>query len=98
MSPGEAAVQAALRGEEHTALFVTPREVAPVWLWLNACETGGGAEPAATPTPSNGTLERTARPHPLCDAHRRRARNVKHQPSRNAMLLAARDRLADELE
>ena len=87
--PWEAAVQAALRGEEHTALFVTPREVAPVWLWLNACETGEGAEPAATPTPSNGTSEEEPARSPL-DAHRRRARNVKHQPSRNAMLLAAK--------
>ena len=31
--PFEAAVQAALRGEDHGALFVQPGQVAPVWLW-----------------------------------------------------------------
>jgi nitric oxide reductase NorD protein len=86
--PWEAAVQAALRGQEHSVLFVTPRDVAPVWLWLNAYEPAGDAA-AEPPSPSprpNGT---DAPPSPL-DEHRRRARKVQHQPSRNPMLLAAK--------
>ena len=34
--PWEAAVQAALRGNDHGPLFVAPAQVAPVWLWLTA--------------------------------------------------------------
>ena len=86
--PWEAAVQAALRGEEHTPLFVTPRQVAPVWLWLNATDMDSAetsAPGAAAQTPAN------PQDTPLdTDAHRRRARKTEHKPSRNTMLLAAK--------
>ena len=53
--PFEAAVQAALRGEDHGALFVQPEQVAPVWLWLAAdAPTQVEATPVSTHTAGDG--------------------------------------------
>ena len=58
--PLEAAIQAALRGEDHSPLWVDPRQVAPVWLWLIA---GHSATPQGQATASgSNTAQRPDSP------------------------------------
>ncbi|NMM80278.1 VWA domain-containing protein [Acidovorax sp. SRB_14] len=88
--PFEAAVQAALRGEDHGPLFVTPAQVAPVWLWLDA---GLSAPPAPGSAPGNGP-ENATRPDADAAAperqRRRRSRRVEHEKVHNPLLVAAK--------
>lgn len=87
-APFEAAVQAALRGEDHGALFVEPQQVAPVWLWLTAGQAAAPAGPAAQTGDGGGE-----RPDGTPDAEskqRRRSQRVEQKESRNPLLLAAK--------
>ena len=92
--PFEAAVQAALRGEDHGALFVQPGQVAPVWLWLaadaptdsestpvasNAAGAGEGADPDTEQDP---TAQSEA------SKRRRRAKRADTGEERNPLLVA----------
>jgi nitric oxide reductase NorD protein len=69
----ELSVQRALSGERLAgALLVSAHEVAPVWLWLEACETVGEPVHRADPKrPAHGD-----RQAPASDARRRRAQAV----------------------
>lgn len=87
-APCEAAVQAALRGEDHGPLFVTPQQVAPVWLWLT---TGLGHTPAGTPgNPGDSASERPDGPPDADSKPRRRSRRVAQKDARNPLLVAAK--------
>ena len=85
-APFEAAVQAALRGDDHGPLFVAPAQVAPVWLWLTA-----GLSDAPTSTSSSteeGTGERPDGPPDAESKQRRRSRRVEQKDARNPLLVA----------
>ncbi len=87
-APFEAAVQAALRGEDHSPLFVDPQQVAPVWLWLTA---GLAAAPAGQA--SQGGDGAGERPDGAPDAEskqRRRSRRVEQKEARNPLLVASK--------
>ena len=88
-APFEAAVQAALRGEDHGPLFVTPAQVAPVWLWLSA---GQSAAPGTSPSSPGSDPKDTERPEndPAAQERerRRRSRRVEHEKVRNPLLVA----------
>lgn len=84
----EAAVQAALRGDEHGALFVQPQQVAPVWLWI-----AGGEGQAADTAPSGGSDSQGERPEGDPGAQnrkRRRSQRVEEPNQRTAMLLPSK--------
>lgn len=83
----EAAVQAALRGDDHPAVAVKPHDVAPLPLWL---EPVFGADPAAArdARQDDGRGERR-NASPSSAAHRR-AERVAHAPSRHAIVLPSR--------
>ena len=90
--PFEAAVQAALRGEDHGALFVQPEQVAPVWLWLAAdAPAQGEATPVSTNTASDGPDPDTE-PDPNAQGEaskrRRRAKRSDTGEERNPLLVA----------
>ncbi|MDD2711689.1 MAG: VWA domain-containing protein [Simplicispira sp.] len=88
VAPFEAAVQAALRGDDHGALFVEPQQVAPVWLWLTAGLAAAPAGHAAHTGDGSGE-----RPDGTPDAEskqRRRSQRVEQKESRNPLLLAAK--------
>ncbi len=85
-APFEAAVQAALRGDDHGPLFVAPAQVAPVWLWLTA-----GLSDAPTSTSSStgeGTGDRPDGPPDAESKQRRRSRRVEQKNARNPLLVA----------
>ena len=85
-APFEAAVQAALRGDDHGPLFVAPAQVAPVWLWLTA-----GLSDAPTSTSSStgeGTGDRPDGPPDAESKQRRRSRRVEQKDARNPLLVA----------
>ena len=85
-APFEAAVQAALRGDDHGPLFVAPAQVAPVWLWLTA-----GLSDAPTSTSSStgdSTGERPDGPPDAESKQRRRSRRVEQKDARNPLLVA----------
>ena len=85
-APFEAAVQAALRGDDHGPLFVAPAQVAPVWLWLTA-----GLSDAPTSTSNSradGTGERPDGPPDAESKQRRRSRRVEQKNARNPLLVA----------
>ena len=85
-APFEAAVQTALRGDDHGPLFVLPTQVAPVWLWLTA-----GLSDAPTSTSSNTADSTGERPDGQPDAEskqRRRSRRVEQKDARNPLLVA----------
>lgn len=87
-APFEAAVQAALRGDDHGALFVEPAQVAPVWLWLTA-----GLSHASAGSASHTGDGAGERPDGTPDAEsqqRRRSQRVEQKESRNPLLLAAK--------
>ncbi|MEO7104766.1 MAG: VWA domain-containing protein, partial [Rhodoferax sp.] len=87
-APFEAAVQAALRGDDHGPLFVAPQQVAPVWLWLTA---GLSNAPAGTPSSSgDGTGERPDGPPETESKQRRRSRRLEQKDARNPLLVAPR--------
>jgi len=91
--PFEAAVQAALRGEDHGALFVQPSQVAPVWLWLaaDAPEDAAASAPAASSAQDHGLNPDTEQdPSTPSDAsrRRRRARRADTGEERNPLLVA----------
>jgi len=87
-APFEAAVQAALRGDDHSPLFVEPQQVAPVWLWLTA---GLSHAPAGAPGSSgDGTGERPDGPPDADSKQRRRSRRVEQKEARNPLLVAAK--------
>ena len=84
----EAAVQAALRGDDHGALFVQPQQVAPVWLWI-----AGGEGQAADTAPSGGSDSQGERPEGEPGAQnrkRRRSQRVEEPNQRTAMLLPSK--------
>ncbi|MDP2771226.1 MAG: VWA domain-containing protein [Giesbergeria sp.] len=90
--PFEAAVQAALRGEDHGALFVQPAQVAPVWLWLAAdAPTQVEATPVSTHTAGDGPDPDTE-PDPNAQGEaskrRRRAKRADTGEERNPLLVA----------
>jgi nitric oxide reductase NorD protein len=85
--PFEAAVQAALRGDDHGPLFVAPSQVAPVWLWLT---TGLRNAPTSTPSSSDGTGERPDGSPDAESKQRRRSVRVEQKDARNPLLVAPR--------
>ncbi|MBP7439119.1 MAG: VWA domain-containing protein [Acidovorax sp.] len=86
--PWEAAVQAALRGDDHGPLFVAPAQVAPVWLWLTA---GVGQGPSGAAGQSgDGAGERPDGPPGEESKQRRRSRRVEHKEVRNPLLVASK--------
>ena len=87
-APFEAAVQAALRGDDHGALFVEPAQVAPVWLWLTA---GLGHAPAGSASHTgDGSGDRPDGNPDAESQQRRRSQRVEQKESRNPLLLAAK--------
>ena len=86
--PFEAAVQAALRGDDHSPLFVEPQQVAPVWLWLTA-----GLSQAPAGSHSNTGDGAGERPDGNPDAEskqRRRSQRVEQKEVRNPLLVASK--------
>jgi len=89
--PFEAAVQAALRGQDHGPLFVQPGQVAPVWLWLAADVP---AQDSAAPAPASAASEGA---HPSAEhdpsapdeasQRRRRAKRADSESERPPMLV-----------
>lgn len=87
-APFEAAVQAALRGEDHSPLFVDPQQVAPVWLWLTA---GLAIAPAGqAPQGGDGAGERPDGAPDAESKQRRRSRRVEQKEARNPLLVASK--------
>ena len=90
--PFEAAVQAALRGEDHGALFVQPGQVAPVWLWLAADAPAQiEATPISTSTASDGPdpdIEQDPTAQDEASKRRRRAKRADTGEERNPLLVA----------
>lgn len=92
--PFEAAVQAALRGEDHGALFVQPGQVAPVWLWLAAdAPTDSESTPVATSAAGAGAgPDPDTEPDPTAQSEaskrRRRAKRADTGEERNPLLVA----------
>ncbi len=90
--PFEAAVQAALRGEDHGALFVQPGQVAPVWLWLAADAPAQiEATPITTSTASDGPdpdTEQDPTAQDEASKRRRRAKRADTGEERNPLLVA----------
>ena len=85
-APFEAAVQAALRGDDHGPLFVAPSQVAPVWLWLTA---GLSNAPSGTPSSSgDGAGDRPDGPPDAESKQRRRSVRVEQKDARNPLLVA----------
>jgi nitric oxide reductase NorD protein len=82
----EAAVQAALRGEDHTPLLVAPDQVSPVWLWVEAGDAAAGM--AGSATSRRAGQDAGAR---ITSTTRRRARQVGTPDERRAMLLPSRN-------
>ena len=83
----EAAVQAALRGEDHAPVFLQAQQVAPVWLWLTSeavatTTAGASRENPGDHTPGPKTMTR--------NATRRRARRVDPSDPRPALLLPSK--------
>lgn len=83
----EAAVQSALRGDDHGACFVQPQQVAPVWLWI-----AGGAGSAADTGASDpkGQGERPESDPGAANRKRRRSQRVEEPNQRTAMLLPSK--------
>jgi nitric oxide reductase NorD protein len=90
--PFEAAVQAALRGEDHGALFVQPEQVAPVWLWLAAdAPAQVEATPISTSTAGDGPdpdTEQDPAAQSEASKRRRRAKRADTGEERNPLLVA----------
>ena len=90
--PFEAAVQAALRGEDHGALFVQPGQVAPVWLWLAAdAPAQVEATPISTSTAGDGPdpdTEQDPAAQSEASRRRRRAKRADTGEERNPLLVA----------
>lgn len=90
--PFEAAVQAALRGEDHGALFVQPGQVAPVWLWLAAdAPAQVEATPISTSTAGAGPdpdTEQDPAAQSEASKRRRRAKRADTGEERNPLLVA----------
>ncbi len=90
--PFEAAVQAALRGEDHGALFVQPGQVAPVWLWLAAdAPAQVEATPISTSTAGDGPdpdTEQDPTAQDEASKRRRRAKRADTGEERNPLLVA----------
>ncbi|MCO5112327.1 MAG: VWA domain-containing protein, partial [Burkholderiaceae bacterium] len=92
--PFEAAVQAALRGEDHGALFVQPEQVAPVWLWLAAdAPTDSESTPVAASAAGAGAgagpgTEQDPAAQSEASKRRRRAKRADTGEERNPLLVA----------
>ena len=83
----EAAVQAALKGEDHVDALVMPQDVSPVWLWMtmaDASTTLSEARPDAEALRAD-----TAAPRPSSGV-RRRTREVQAPDARRALLLPSK--------
>ena len=86
--PFEAAVQAALRGDDHSPLFVEPQQVAPVWLWLTA---GLSQAPAGSHrNTGDGAGERPDGNPDAESKQRRRSQRVEQKEVRNPLLVASK--------
>ncbi len=93
--PFEAAVQAALRGQDHGPLFVQPDQVAPVWLWLAAdrpqSAVAADTSPAIAASPGpNPDAEADPGATHEASRRRRRARRADTGEERNTLLVAAK--------
>jgi nitric oxide reductase NorD protein len=84
----EAAVQAALRGDDHATVAVRPHDVAPLPLWLEP--VGDAAAGAAARDDRNDDGHGERRDATPGSATRRRAERVVHAPSRHAIVLPSR--------
>lgn len=79
----EAAVQAALQGQDAGRFTYGPQDVAAVWLWLSASAGVGRA--------ANNTSAQNSKPATIsADKQRRRTQSTTHEHSRNAMVLPFR--------
>ena len=79
----EAAVQAALRGQNPGKQTFGPQDVAAVWLWLSTNASVSRLASEQTPDDRKGAIAAT-------DKQRRRTQNTTHEQSRNAMVLPFR--------
>ena len=84
----EAAVQSALRGDDHAPLFVEPRQVRPVWLWISAAASAVGDAPVRRSTGEPDARDGSEGP-PASDT-RRRTRRAETPNSRNPLLLVSK--------
>jgi nitric oxide reductase NorD protein len=83
----EAAVQAALKGEDHVETLVAAQDVSPVWLWMTAADTSTSAREGRPD--ETGTRADSAVPRPGSDV-RRRTREVQPPDARRALLLPSK--------
>ncbi|MGP1682328.1 MAG: nitric oxide reductase activation protein NorD, partial [Giesbergeria sp.] len=90
--PFEAAVQAALRGEDHGALFVQPDQVAPVWLWLAADAPEQGEATAVSVSTASAAPDPDTEQDPTdpdeASKRRRRSKRADTGEERNPLLVA----------
>lgn len=81
----ESAVQLALRDQVAGEMSCQPHDVAAVWLWLSAPDTGAVNRPAGQKA-ATASQQAAA----LKDKQRRRTQATSHEQSRNAMVLPFR--------
>jgi nitric oxide reductase NorD protein len=83
----EAAVQAALKGEDHVEMLVAAQDVSPVWLWMTRADTP--TTPREARSDEASTRADNAAPRPTSDV-RRRTREVQAPDARRALLLPSK--------
>lgn len=86
----EAAVQAALRGDDHTPLFVQSHQVSPVWLWLT-CSAGDDTRPGRAMSADRSTADSDEKSSDRATDRRRRRTNYVEEPNpRRALILPSK--------
>lgn len=83
----EAAVQAALKGEDHADMLVDPSEVLPVWLWMTVADTTPSSQDVRHGSSGAGAKRDTDQPHSNV---RRRTREAQAPNPRQALLLPSK--------
>ena len=84
----EAAVQAALRGDDHSPLCVSAHQVSPVWLWMTV-DDALGTQAAPAPDVPGQRAPTSTNPTPQSQ-RRRRAQYGETPQQRRALLLPSR--------
>ena len=83
----EAAVQAALRGEDHADVLVQPQDVVPVWLWMTKVDAPA---PVARVRGDDGAAREGLESQPPARDVRRRTREVQEPNASQALLLPSK--------